>query len=977
MRIAQAIALYPPEFRGGATLVCERLTEELAARGHVLDVFSGRTTAAEPLGAVRREPVGSALTWRVNLGGAFLPWSREGWQSPVAAESFAEFLRAARPDVVHAHSLQALGVGVLAAAASSGTPVVWTMHDWWWLCPCLFRLAPAGGICPPIPDPERCSGSGTVDFAARRAALAAALRYVARVLVPSRYLRDSLVANGLPAGRITVQENAVAPPAADPAYAGRSAMTGRLQAVFIGGAGNREKGIDVLLRAAERIGCDDVEIHLHSVEADVLDTLPARARARLHTHPSFRPGEIDRVLASADVVVVPSRMRESCSLVTREALVRGIPVVTSDCGGPEEVVRPGENGLVVSTGSAAELADALESLAADRALLARLARAPRPVLPTPTEQARAAEAVYREVLREAVRGAASGAGREPGSPPGGRRAVARSSHGGAREDGRGDAVRDGRLAGRRILFLVGIDGAPLRYRVWHLVEQLADLGASAAVLYHSDLAARTEAAQADLVVLYRAPFSATVAAVVKEARRRGVPVLFSADDLVFDESVCDAPALRDERPEVARGFRWTLDAYGRSFAAADAFLGSTEELVATARASGKASYLHRNGLGRTLLGALDGARQRWIAARDRDPFAHGGARVRAGFLSGTDTHDGDLESIAHALRRSLERLPGLTIVLGGPVRLPADLAPFADRIERWPFVPWSVLAERIATLDVSLAPLALPSRFNEAKSEVKYLEASAAGVATIASPTGPFRSATGEGGTARLAAAPADWEEAIAGLVGDRGGRQALARLARRDVAFRYGPKVQAEALAETVEEVLARGPANHAALPEPIAVDAGEGSSVALEPAANAYDAHQLDAEAACEIVAGSAVEQPFVCRRDGLWRVDVLVGTGWRPRRHHVQLSVIDEEGAVLGRRVLAASTLVDRTFAAVELDRALEHSAGRMLRVRVEAPDTATGEETSVWHAPSITGGLRAGDALVEGRSMVFRSFGEVVA
>ena len=122
MRIAQAIALYAPDFQGGATLVCRRLSRALADRGHVLDVFAGRTTAAEPIGAIRTDPVDGIATWRVNLGGAFHPWSREGWDDPPAQASFARFLAERRPDIVHLHGLQALGVGVIDAAAAAPFP---------------------------------------------------------------------------------------------------------------------------------------------------------------------------------------------------------------------------------------------------------------------------------------------------------------------------------------------------------------------------------------------------------------------------------------------------------------------------------------------------------------------------------------------------------------------------------------------------------------------------------------------------------------------------------------------------------------------------------------------------------------------------------------------------------------------------------------------------------------------------------------
>ncbi|MFM8410948.1 MAG: glycosyltransferase, partial [Alphaproteobacteria bacterium] len=684
MRIAQAIALSAPEFQGGATLVCRRLARELAARGHVLDVVSGRTTASEPIGALRTDLVDGIRTWRVNLGGAFHGHSREGWENPAATSSVRRFLAERRPDVLHVHGLQALGAGVIRAAADAGVPVVWTMHDWWWLCPCLFRLAPGGGPCSPIPDPSRCFPGAEFPFEERRATLAAALEAVARVLVPTAYLRDSLVANGLDPARVSVQENGIEPPSPDfAALRSSHARDGVLRLGFVGGAGNREKGLGVLLDAASRVRAD-VEIRLHAV--DPADAGPARGGARLEFLPPFAPEGLDAALADLDAVVVPSLMRESCSLVTREALVRGLPVVTSDCGGPEEVVRHGANGLVFDTGSAAGLAAAIERLAGEPGLLERLAASPRPELVTPGEQAGSAEALYREVVREATSGPRGIVGASP------RPRTASAASGEPQRAGRAPVAtrpREGQAPPglRSVLFLVGVDGAPLRYRVRHLVERLALRGVHSEVLHHSDSDARAAAARTDCVVLARAPFGKTVAAVVEQARSRGVPVVFSADDLVFSPGDCDAPALSDPREDVVRGFRWTLDAYARSLAASDAFLGSTEVLVDAAREHGVPGLLVRNGIGRAMLDRLDRARRARIAAEDALPAPSCGVRI--GFLTGTDTHDRDLESIAAPLVRALGRVPDATLVVVGPARLPAALEAMGDRVERVPFVPWS------------------------------------------------------------------------------------------------------------------------------------------------------------------------------------------------------------------------------------------------------------------------------------------------
>ena len=1001
MRIAQAIALYLPEFQGGATLVCDRLARALAARGHAVEIFSGRTTAAEPLGALKRDMVGPFLTWRVNLGGAFHPWSRENYANPVAAESFAEFLAATQPDVVHAHSIQALGAGVLHAARDAGVPVVLTMHDWWWLCPCLFRLSPRGTVCSPIRAPRALLGPRRrrLRGPSRGARRGARLRRPDPdpVRLPARQPDRERLRSG--------PHHGAGERDADPERAARRSGRSRRARPGAAAAGGlprwRRQSREGLARAprggAGAVAARD-RARLRRRRRGP-GSLAGSLAGRVACHPQFAAGQLDGVLADADVVVIPSLMRESFSLVAREALIRGLPVVISDCGGPEEVVRDGENGLVVPTGVPAALAAALNRLGDDRALLARLASAAPPQLATPDDQAAAAEAIYADVVREAQARRAAAADATPAAEPGGKSLFRRlfdlrtlfglgsgetgESTTGAADGTRARAVgrrRERRQrtfgAGKRVLFLTGIDGAPLRYRVWHLGEQLAQAGIESRAFYHSDVAALAAARGADCVVLFRAPYSVTVAAVVAEARRRKIPVVFSVDDLVFRTDLLDdAPALGLARPEVVAGFRQSVEAYARSFAAADYFLGSTEHLVQAAQDAGRVSFLHRNGLGSPLLACAERAR---AAARAASSSNGGGAHpLRIGFLSGTDTHDRDLEAIAMPLRRLLEQSPQVTLVLGGPVALPAALQDLDGRVERWPFVAWSDLPARLATLDVSLAPLELPNAFNQAKSEVKYLEAAAVQVATVASPSEAFRAATRDGTSGLLAADEEEWGRALERLVRTDEERSSLARLARRDVYRRYSPLVQDADLLAIFDEIAERGPCHEGPAPSPIPMEAGGGSCVALEPAAAAYDAYQLDAESGGPLGPGNEVEQEFVCRRDGLRRVDVMVGTYARRNAHRVVLELLDDSGGVRGRREVAGAKLVNQTFVSLALDAPVEDSAGRTFTLRATAPEARAGNEILLWHAPSELEGLRVGGDPIPGRTLTFRSFGRNLA
>jgi colanic acid/amylovoran biosynthesis glycosyltransferase len=80
------------------------------------------------------------------------------------------------------------------------------------------------------------------------------------------------------------------------------------------------------------------------------------------------------VLADAHAMVLPS-LREGIPVTLMEAMSMRVPVIASSVGGVPELVRDGVTGLLVAPGDEQQIADALERLAGDPALGARLADA--------------------------------------------------------------------------------------------------------------------------------------------------------------------------------------------------------------------------------------------------------------------------------------------------------------------------------------------------------------------------------------------------------------------------------------------------------------------------------------------------------------------------------------------------------------------------------------------------------------------------
>ncbi len=115
--------------------------------------------------------------------------------------------------------------------------------------------------------------------------------------------------------------------------------------------------------------------------------------------------DMPAVLQQAHIVCLPS-YREGLPTILIEAAAAGLPLVATDVPGCREVVRDGENGLLVPARDAGALADALARLAEDVQLRERFGRRSRDVAEAEFGIERVAEetlAVYRALLTDVGR----------------------------------------------------------------------------------------------------------------------------------------------------------------------------------------------------------------------------------------------------------------------------------------------------------------------------------------------------------------------------------------------------------------------------------------------------------------------------------------------------------------------------------------------------------------------------------------------
>ncbi len=104
------------------------------------------------------------------------------------------------------------------------------------------------------------------------------------------------------------------------------------------------------------------------------DGMPELYRQLVEKHAELGLGDVvrfagfrsdtPRLLNNLDIFVMSSE-KEGLPLAMLQAMATGVPVVATRCGGPQEVIVEGENGLLVDTHAPADLANALHTLAAD------------------------------------------------------------------------------------------------------------------------------------------------------------------------------------------------------------------------------------------------------------------------------------------------------------------------------------------------------------------------------------------------------------------------------------------------------------------------------------------------------------------------------------------------------------------------------------------------------------------------------------
>lgn len=335
MRILIATGIYPPDIGGPATY-SKILAEELPKQGIQTEVLS--------FGLVRHLPKGiSHFTYLLKL----LKLSR-------------------RADLIFAQDPVSVGLpAMLAAKIRKKKFVLKIVGDYAWE---QYQARQKK-----FKDLEEFQ-KGKFDWLTelRKAVQKKVVRSADKIITPSNYLKKIVQSWGAEAGKIKVIYNAVdfLPEAEISQEPAREKLGLQGKIILSVGRLVSWKGFDTLIKLMPELTKQDKDLKLviggDGPEAERLNKLVKKLKLESQV---FLAGQIDRrdlplYFKAADLFVLNTGY-EGLSHVILEAMEARLPVITTNLGGNPELIRNGENGILVEYNNQKELAKAILGLLAN------------------------------------------------------------------------------------------------------------------------------------------------------------------------------------------------------------------------------------------------------------------------------------------------------------------------------------------------------------------------------------------------------------------------------------------------------------------------------------------------------------------------------------------------------------------------------------------------------------------------------------
>ena len=397
MKIVKVIHGYPMLYNAGSEVYSQTICHGLAKQGHEVHVFTREEDSFRPDGAIRQVTDADVPDITIHLVNN--PRHKDRYRLNIIDIRFAELLDKIKPNIVHIGHLNHLSTSLVFEAKKRHIPIVYTLHDYWLMCPrgqfMQMHSDDLWAACDGQEDTKcanQCyaryfSGSDNeymedlkywTHWVTRRMAhIQTVVDQVDLFISPAQYLKNRYEEDfNLPKNKSIYLDYGF----------DRSRMKERKrdknEAFTYGYIGTHipAKGIHHLIQAFGqlkgnaklRIWGRDRGQDSRSLRA-IAKSLPKDKQESIEWMPEYKNQNIvAEVFNKTDVIVTPSIWVENSPLVIHEAQQVKVPVITADAGGMGEYVKHNVNGLLYEHRNINDLAKQMQTLLDDPKLAERL-----------------------------------------------------------------------------------------------------------------------------------------------------------------------------------------------------------------------------------------------------------------------------------------------------------------------------------------------------------------------------------------------------------------------------------------------------------------------------------------------------------------------------------------------------------------------------------------------------------------------------
>jgi glycosyltransferase involved in cell wall biosynthesis/MoaA/NifB/PqqE/SkfB family radical SAM enzyme len=367
MHILKIIHGYPPNYNAGSEVYSQSICNQLSRQNKV-SIFTREENPYTPDFTIRRQKQNDKLDFYfVNN-----PQGKDGYRHQLLDQKFAELIAEIKPDIAHIGHLNHLSTGIVDELNKQHIPIVFTLHDFWLMCPrgqFLTRsIAEMDNfrVCSGQQDQKCASDCYRVYFSGREAVqdqemgqwskwvhqrmieTKSIIDKVDIFIAPSNYLRTRFIRDfqvpedkiiyldyGFPTEYLTTSDKSEGEKTFTFGYIGTH---------------NPAKGVNQLIEAFKQIG-EPAKLKIYGrsngQSTEALKALAAGSRNEIEFSGEYINHNLaDDVFSKVDCIVVPSIWAENSPLVIHEAQACKIPVITADFGGMKEYVQHKVNGLL-------------------------------------------------------------------------------------------------------------------------------------------------------------------------------------------------------------------------------------------------------------------------------------------------------------------------------------------------------------------------------------------------------------------------------------------------------------------------------------------------------------------------------------------------------------------------------------------------------------------------------------------------------